>query len=184
MISLCLLIGFLSQTHVINYLISKAKQVIFLTCIVCSLVTFFATLRWTFKMINQLFMHFIIPTLPSVLCPQHFVETALSSMVSVAFSENSHFFISFLLLFNQFCDSMGCSPLAGFSRQEYWSGLLFPSPGSSQPWGWTHISCIHSPPDSLPLRHQGSPFFSWHILFCFPPHPCISGFCSVLSLAF
>ena len=26
------------------------------------------------------------------------------------------------------CDPMGCSP-PGFSRQEYWSGLPFPSPG-------------------------------------------------------
>ena len=60
-------------------------------------------------------MHFITPTLPSVLCPQHSVETALSSMVSVAFSENSHFFVSFLLLFNHFCNPMGCSPLVGFS---------------------------------------------------------------------
>ena len=31
------------------------------------------------------------------------------------------------------CDPMDCSPpgspVLGFSRQEYWSGLLFPSPG-------------------------------------------------------
>ena len=30
-----------------------------------------------------------------------------------------------------------------FSRQEYWSGLLFPSPGeSSQPRDWTQVSCL------------------------------------------
>jgi len=30
-----------------------------------------------------------------------------------------------------------------FSRQEYWIGLLFPTPGiSSQPRDWTHVSCI------------------------------------------
>ena len=30
----------------------------------------------------------------------------------------------------------------GFTRQEYWSGLPFPSPGeSSQPRNWTGISC-------------------------------------------
>ena len=46
------------------------------------------------------------------------------------------------------CDSMDCSPLQaplsiGFSRQEYWSGLPFPSPGeSSQPRDQTHISYI------------------------------------------
>ena len=36
------------------------------------------------------------------------------------------------------------SPLSkGFSRQEYWSGLPFPSPGeSSQPRNWTQVSCI------------------------------------------
>ena len=32
----------------------------------------------------------------------------------------------------------------GFPRQEYWSGLPFPSfsTGSSQPRDWTHVSCI------------------------------------------
>ena len=42
---------------------------------------------------------------------------------------------------------MDCSLQAprsmGFSRREYWSGLLFPSPGeSSQPRDWTQVSCI------------------------------------------
>ena len=33
----------------------------------------------------------------------------------------------------------------GFSRQEYWSGLPFPSPGrSSRPRDWTRVSCIVS----------------------------------------
>ena len=37
------------------------------------------------------------------------------------------------------------SPSTGFSRQEYWSGLLFPSPGeSSRPRDWTQVSCISS----------------------------------------
>ena len=36
------------------------------------------------------------------------------------------------------------APLSvGFSRQEYWSGLLFPTPGeSSWPRNWTGLSCI------------------------------------------
>ena len=36
------------------------------------------------------------------------------------------------------------APLSmGFSRQEYWSGLPFPSPGDfSQPRNWTRVSCI------------------------------------------
>ena len=45
------------------------------------------------------------------------------------------------------CDPMDCSPQApqsvGFSRHEYWSGLLFPSPGeSSRPRDWTQVSRI------------------------------------------
>ena len=36
------------------------------------------------------------------------------------------------------------APLSmGFPRQEYWSGLPFPSPGeSSQPRDRTHVSCV------------------------------------------
>ena len=47
-----------------------------------------------------------------------------------------------------FCSSMDCSPTQaplsmGFPRQEYWSGLPFPSPGrSSPPRDRTHVSCI------------------------------------------
>ena len=55
---------------------------------------------------------------------------------------------------------MNCSPQAplstGFSRQEYWSELPFPSPGDlpdpgteSAPPAWQV--------DSLPLSHLGSP---------------------------
>ena len=34
-------------------------------------------------------------------------------------------------------------PSMGFSRQEYWSGLPFPSPGeSSRPRDWTQVSCL------------------------------------------
>ena len=29
-----------------------------------------------------------------------------------------------------------------FSRQEYWSGLPFPSPEAPEPRGWTRVSCI------------------------------------------
>ena len=44
----------------------------------------------------------------------------------------------------------------GFSRQEYWSRLPFPSPGDLPDPGIEHKSpalCA----DSLPLSHQGSP---------------------------
>ena len=45
------------------------------------------------------------------------------------------------------CNPMDCSPpgssVHGFSRQEYWSGLPFPSPGeSSQSRDLTWVSCI------------------------------------------
>ena len=41
-----------------------------------------------------------------------------------------------------------------FSRQEYWSGLPFPSPGeSSQPRDWTHCRQI-----LYCLNHRGSPY--------------------------
>ena len=44
-----------------------------------------------------------------------------------------------------------------FSRQEYWSGLPFPSPGDlSHPGIEPRSSTLQA--DSLPLTHQGSPF--------------------------
>ena len=39
------------------------------------------------------------------------------------------------------CDPMDCSPLSmGFSRQEYWTGLPFPSPGDLPNSGIKHVS--------------------------------------------
>ena len=45
-----------------------------------------------------------------------------------------------------------------FSRQEYWSGLLFPSPGDLSDPGNEHVSPeAHAlQVDSLPLSHRGS----------------------------
>ena len=44
------------------------------------------------------------------------------------------------------CDPMGCSPQAplsiGFTREECWSGLPFPTPGIFLIQGWTCASCI------------------------------------------
>ena len=49
------------------------------------------------------------------------------------------------------------APLSmGFSRQEYWSGLPFPSPGDLPDPG-SNLHFLHWQADSLPLRHQGSP---------------------------
>ena len=45
------------------------------------------------------------------------------------------------------------SPSLGFSRQEHWSGLPFPSPGGSSP---PKPGSPALQADSLPLSHQGS----------------------------
>ena len=61
-----------------------------------------------------------------------------------------HFFLTFVLLSRSvMSDSLqphGLFPIRflcpwGFSRQEYWSRLPCPSPGSSQPRDWTEVSC-------------------------------------------
>ena len=52
------------------------------------------------------------------------------------------------------------APLSvGFSRQEYWSGLLFPPPGeSSWPRDRTHVSCVScTEPPGKPLFSSESP---------------------------
>ena len=53
------------------------------------------------------------------------------------------------------------SPLSmGFPRQTYWNGLLFPSPGDLPDPGIKPTSPALQA-DSLPLSHQGNPF--WHL---------------------
>ena len=49
----------------------------------------------------------------------------------------------------------------GFSRQEYWSGLPFPSPGDLPDLGNKLVSPALQV-DSLPVNHQGSP--TWQIV--------------------
>jgi len=49
------------------------------------------------------------------------------------------------------------APLSvGLSRQEYWSGLLFPSPVALPDPGFKSAS-LALQADSLPLHHLGSP---------------------------
>ena len=48
----------------------------------------------------------------------------------------------------------------GFSRQEYWSGLLFPSPGNLANPGMEPVSPAWQA-GSLPLGQQGSWFKEW-----------------------
>ena len=58
------------------------------------------------------------------------------------------------------CNSMDCTlqapPSMGFSRQEYWSGLSFPSPGHLPDPG-TKPESPALQADSLPLSPLGSP---------------------------
>ena len=59
------------------------------------------------------------------------------------------------------------APLSmGFSRQEYWSGLLFPS-GDLPNLGVIPISPVSSAlqVESLPLNHRGSPLRNWEHKF-------------------
>ena len=50
------------------------------------------------------------------------------------------------------------APLSmGFSRQEYWSGLPFPSPGDL-PNSGIELTSPASQADSLPRSHRGSPW--------------------------
>ena len=49
-------------------------------------------------------------------------------------------------------------PSMGFSRQEYWSGLLFPTPGDLLDPGIELVSPALEA-DSLPLGHQRSPIY-------------------------
>ena len=59
------------------------------------------------------------------------------------------------------CDPMDCSCLAplsvGFSRQEYWSGLPFPSPGDLPDLG-TEPKSPALQADSLPTELRRKPF--------------------------
>ena len=72
-------------------------------------------------------------------------------------------------------DPMDCSPQAplsmGFSRQEYWSGLPFPSPGDLPNPGIKPLSLAWQV-DSSPLSHLESPLnFFFPLLLCFLPFP-------------
>ena len=66
------------------------------------------------------------------------------------------------------CDSMDCSPPGssvsmGFSRQEYWSGLPFPSPGDL-PNPEIELGLHHCRQVLYSLSHQGSPFRTLHFI--------------------
>ena len=57
------------------------------------------------------------------------------------------------------------APLSmGFLRQEYWSGLPFPSPGDLPNPG-IKLHLLHWQVDSLPLGHLGSSTIKLHVNF-------------------
>ena len=58
-----------------------------------------------------------------------------------------------------------------FSRQECWSGLLFPSPGDLLTQG-SNSHLLHWQADSLMLGHQGSPLMVCVYIIC--SHLCIT----------
>ena len=59
--------------------------------------------------------------------------------------------------FNPMDYSPSGSSAPGFSRQEYWNGLPFPSPGIFPTQG-SNLHLLPWQADSLPLSHQGSPY--------------------------
>ena len=70
------------------------------------------------------------------------------------------------------CDHMACSPpgssVVGFSRQESWSGLPFPSPGDlpDPERNLCLLRLLHWQAGSLPLRHLGGPIICLKLIQC------------------
>ena len=52
--------------------------------------------------------------------------------------------------------TVACQTSTEFSRQEYWSGLPFPTPGDLLNSGIKPLHLLHWQADSLPLSHLGS----------------------------
>ena len=118
------------------------------------------------------------------------VLTLSSALTTVSFSFVTCVICFLCVLFNQscpiLCDPIDCSlpgssPLfMGFSKQEYWSGLPFSSPGDLPDPGIEPESPALQA-DSLPFEPPGKPMFS---IFCTfrdwfknsrlaPPPPCV-----------
>ena len=105
--------------------------------------------------------------LPRLIHCQHFPPFALSSACSIFSSESfqsnrRHVCVcapslSRVRLFSTPWTVACQAPLSkGFSRQEYWGELPFPSPGDLPNPG-TEPASLHWQPDSLPPRHQEIP---------------------------
>ena len=75
-----------------------------------------------------------------------------------------------------FCNPMDHSPQAslymGFSRQEYWSGLPFPLPGTSWPRDQTCVSCF-----SCTCRQTLYHWATWEV-----PCACVYTICTYIYI--
>ena len=97
---------------------------------------------------------------PSGTCRRPFLCTSCPAP-----RNKGHVKISMLLFYPlQLCPTL-CNPIEysplphlsmGICRQEYWSGLPFPSPGDFPDPGLNRVSCIGRWMDSLPLCHPGT----------------------------
>ena len=103
--------------------------------------------------------------LPSFLLPGYLNKKMLKEFCSLSMHVCV---LSRVQLFVIPCTIARQAPLSmGFSRQEYWSGLLFPSPGIflSQGLNSHLLLLLHWQTDSLLLPHLGNPFFEY--IWCF-----------------
>ena len=65
--------------------------------------------------------------------------------------------LSHSVMFDSWTVALQVPPSVGFSKQEYWSGLPFPSPGDLPNPGIEPMSPAFQV-DSLPLSHRGRPY--------------------------
>ena len=99
----------------------------------------------------------------------HVVKNGIISHYFIIFHGEVIFHHIYILSRVWFCNSIDCSLpgsfILGFSRQEYWSRLPFPSPGDLPDPGIKPRS-LALQADSLPLSHQGSPVnIDMHVSF-------------------
>ena len=87
-------------------------------------------------------------------CSFHFLKLSNSSGVKVKVKSLSRV----RLFATPWTVAHQAPPSMGFSRQEYWSGIPFPSPGDLPNPGIENPRLLHWQADSSPLSHPGSPF--------------------------
>ena len=88
-------------------------------------------------------------------------------LFKVTTKKNRKYLTLWLFFVTSWTTAYHAPPSMGFSRQEYWSGLPFPSPGDLpdpgiKPWSPTLQA------DSLPTEPPGKPFYCTQTLFSLP----------------